>query len=176
MNFVPIEGDSAPFAGDGKGFPGGITQNRNNDALVGKKNVTSIALEIPIACLGSTNGVVGVWSTASLPQAVLRTPNPTYTTPALEGGAYVQVSRLGMPLVNELVIGLKDKNLFNAVKPTADSALANYVTNPTIPAILGRAVSRACQSNAWHQLHNPCADEFSSCRSGCNVSDGYQDT
>ena len=41
-----------------------------------------------------------------------------------------------MPLVNELVIGLPDKNLFNAVKPTADAALADYVTNPTFPEIL----------------------------------------
>ena len=41
-----------------------------------------------------------------------------------------------MPLVNELVIGLPQKDLFNAVKPTADGALADYITNPTYPAIL----------------------------------------
>lgn len=50
-NFVPIEGDSAPGAHDGGGFPGGITQSRTSDELVGKKNVTSIALEVPISCL-----------------------------------------------------------------------------------------------------------------------------
>jgi len=77
-----------------------------------------------------------VWSTASLPQARLLRPNPTYKSTALEGGAYVQVSRLGNPLVNELVIGLPDKDLFNAVKPTSDGALLAYVTNPTFPAIL----------------------------------------
>ena len=137
VNIVPIEGDSAPFANDGRGFPGGIRQNRANDELVGKKNVTSIAVEVPISCLtGSGNGVIGIWSTASLPQAQLRTPSPTYTVPAVQGGAYVQVSRLGMPLVNELVIGVNQKDLFNAVKPTADSALIDYVTNPTFPAIL----------------------------------------
>jgi hypothetical protein len=137
VNYVPIEGDSAPFAGDGKGFPGGITQSRNNDDLVGKKNVTTIALEIPTTCLvGSGNGVIGVWSTASLPQARVLSPNPTYAAPTVQGGAYVQVSRLGMPLVNELVIGLKDKDLFNAAMPTQDSALAGYVTNPTFPALL----------------------------------------
>jgi hypothetical protein len=137
VNYVPIEGDSAPFAGDGKGFPGGITQSRNNDDLVGKANVTSIALEIPTSCLvGSGNGVIGVWSTASLPQARVLSPNPTYVKPTVQGGAYVQVSRLGMPLVNELVIGLKDKDLFNAAMPTQDSALAGYVTNPTFPALL----------------------------------------
>lgn len=137
VNYVPIEGDSAPGAGDGGGFPGGITQSRANDDLVGKKNVTSFALEVPITCLtGSGNGVIGAWTTASLPQVQLRDPSPTYAAPSVQGGAYVQVSRLGMPLVNELVIGLPQKDLFNAAKPTADGALADYVTNPTFPAIL----------------------------------------
>jgi len=137
VNFVPIEGDNDPVYGNGSPFPGGITQSENNQELINKKNVTSIALEIPTACLtGTGNGVIGVWSTASLPQARLLRPNPTYKSTALEGGAYVQVSRLGNPLVNELVIGLPDKDLFNAVKPTSDGALLAYVTNPTFPAIL----------------------------------------
>ena len=61
---------------------------------------------------------------------------PTYLQPSLQGGSFAQVSRLGMPLVNELVIGLPSKDLFNAVKPTADSALAQFVTNPTFPELL----------------------------------------
>jgi hypothetical protein len=48
----------------------------------------------------------------------------------------VQMSRLAMPLVNEVVIGLKDKDLFNSAEPTQDSALATYVTNPTLPELL----------------------------------------
>ena len=123
VNAVPIEGS--------------IAQSMDNQELIGKKNVTSLALEVPTSCLtGAGNGVIGVWSTASLPQAKLAKPNPTYKAPALYGGAYTQVSRLGMPLVNELVIGLPDKDLFNAAKPTQDAALADYVTNPTFPAIL----------------------------------------
>jgi hypothetical protein len=39
-------------------------------------------------------------------------------------------------LVNEIVIGLKDKDLFNAAEPTQDGALASYVTNPVFPALL----------------------------------------
>ncbi len=137
VNYVPIEGDSAPFAADGRGFPGGIKQSRNNDDLIGKKNVTSIALELPISCLkGAGNGVIGAWSTASLPQARLLDPTPTYPAPVIQGGAYVQVSRLGMPLVNELVIGLSKKDLFNAAEPPGDAALGDFVTNPTFPAIL----------------------------------------
>lgn len=137
VNFVPIEGDSAPGAGDGKGFPGGITQNHANDEIMGKKNVTSIAMEVPISCLtGSGNGVIGGWTTASLPQARLIDPNPGYTHPTVSGGAYTQVSRLGMPLVNELVIGLPDKDKFNASDPSGDAQFAAYVTNPTFPEIL----------------------------------------
>lgn len=137
VNYVPIEGDSAPFAGDGKGFPGGITQSRTNDDLVGKYNVTSIAIELPTSCIvGSGNGVIGVWATSSLPQARVLNPNPTYVKPDANGGAYVQVSRLGMPLVNELVIGLKDKDMFNGFTPSQDSAFGAYVTNPTFPALL----------------------------------------
>ena len=99
--------------------------------------MTSIALELPISCItGSGNGVIGGWSTASLPQARLLRTKPTYATPAFQGGAYVQVSRLGMPLVNELVIGLSKKDVFNAGKPTGDAALGDFVTNPTFPAIL----------------------------------------
>ena len=137
VNYVPIEGDSAPGAGDRRGFPGGITQSRANDDLVGRLNVTSLAIEVPTACLtGTGNGVIGGWTTASLPQAVLRDPTPTYANPTVNGGAYVQVSRLANPLVNELVIGLPQKDLFNAAEPTGDAALADYVTNPTFPAIL----------------------------------------
>ncbi|MBW3560220.1 MAG: DUF4331 domain-containing protein, partial [Proteobacteria bacterium] len=66
----------------------------------------------------------------------LSRPNPTYQTPARHGGAFVQMSRLGMPLVNELVIGLPQKDLFNAAEPPGDAALADYVTNPTFPVIL----------------------------------------
>ncbi|MBC8130575.1 MAG: DUF4331 domain-containing protein [Rhizobiaceae bacterium] len=137
VNFVPVEGDSAPGANDGGGFPGGITQSRDNDDLVDKANITSLALEVPIACLvGAGNGVIGAWTTASLPQAQLKDPSPTYEQTALYGGAYVQRSRLSAPLVNELVIGLKDKDLFNAAEPTIDAALLDYVSHPTFPAIL----------------------------------------
>jgi hypothetical protein len=137
VNFVPIEGDNDPVYGNGTPFPGGITQSPDNQELIGKKNVTSIAMEVPTACLtGTGNGVIGVWSTASLPQARLLRTAPTFATPALQGGAYVQVSRLGMPLVNEIVIGLPQKDLFNASQPAGDAALADYVTNPTFPAIL----------------------------------------
>lgn len=103
------------------------------------KNVTSIALELPIACVtNGTDPVVGGWTTASLRQGRLLNPNPgsDNTSASLEGGPWVQVSRLGMPLVNELVIGLKDKDKFNASRPRDDGQFADYVTNPTLPALI----------------------------------------
>ena len=138
VNFVPIQGSNDPVYGDGSaGFPGGITQSAANQELIDAYNITSLAIEVPITCLtGAGNGVIGVWASASLPQSRLLKPNPTYESPATQGGSFVQVSRLGMPLVNELVIGLPKKDLFNAVKPTADGALADFVTNPTFPEIL----------------------------------------
>ena len=137
VNFVPLQGAPDEDYSSGPDFPGGITQSQTNQELIGKKNVTSLILEVPITCLtGTGNGVIGVWSSASLPQSRLLSTSPTYLNPDQQGGAFVQVSRLGMPLVNEVVIGLPQKDLFNAVKPTADAALADYVTNPTFPAIL----------------------------------------
>ena len=73
------------------------------------KNVTAIALEVPTACLSNgTEPVIGGWTTASVRQGRLINPSPRGSTPSKEGGAWTQVSRLSAPLVNEVVIGLKD--------------------------------------------------------------------
>jgi hypothetical protein len=103
-------------------------------------NVTSIALEVHKDCLTSgSEPVIGGWTTASLRQARLLNGQPAAGHQASEkpGGAWVQVSRLGQPLVNEAVIGLKDKDRFNASKPKDDGQFLDYVTNPTLPALLG---------------------------------------
>jgi hypothetical protein len=112
------------------------------------KNVTAIAMEVPISCL--TNGsekVIGGWTTASVRQGRLINPEPKGGNASKEGGAWAQVSRLGMPLVNEVVIGLKDKDQFNASKPSGDGQFIDYVTNPTFPALVeilfGSAGARA---------------------------------
>ena len=136
VNFVPVEGDSAPGANDAGGFPGGITQNRANNQ-VDDANVTTLALEVHKSCLtGSGNGVIGGWTTASLRQGRLLNPVATFTRPDVKGGPWVQVSRLSMPLVNELVIGLPDKDRFSSSEPKNDGQFGTYVTNPTLPALL----------------------------------------
>lgn len=107
-------------------------------------NVTSLALEIHKGCLTQGNEpVIGAWTTASLRQGSLLDPTPRkgHQTTAITGGAWTQVSRLGMPLVNEVVIGLPDKDRFNGSKPKDDGQFADYVTNPTLPALLEIALA-----------------------------------
>ena len=92
-------------------------------------NVTSIALEVPIDCIRTkADPVIGVWTTAAMP-ARLRSDSD-------DRDAYIQVSRLGNPLVNEVVIGLPDKDKFNASRPAEDAQFLKYVTHPSLPVLL----------------------------------------
>ncbi len=105
-----------------------------------KTNVTTLALEVHKDCLtAGGESVIGGWTTASLRQARLLNGNPGKGNDKSEkaGGAWTQVSRLGNPLVNEVVIGLPDKDKFNASSPKDDAQFLTYVTNPTLPALLG---------------------------------------
>jgi len=107
-------------------------------------NVTTLAIEVPTSCLvAAGDPVIGGWTTASLRQGSLLSaaPKSGHQTAAIVGGAWTQVSRLGMPLVNEVVIGLPDKDKFNASKPKDDGQFANYVTNPTLPALVEIALA-----------------------------------
>jgi hypothetical protein len=104
------------------------------------KNVTTIALEVPIACVtSSASPIIGAWTTAAVHQTKTFNASPAsgLYAGATGSGGFVQVSRLSAPLVNELVIGLKDKDKFNASRPVDDAAnFADYVTNPTLPALI----------------------------------------
>ncbi|HEX4917241.1 MAG TPA: DUF4331 domain-containing protein [Limnobacter sp.] len=103
------------------------------------KNVTTLALEVHKDCLAAAGDtVIGGWTTASVRQFQVGDGVPArgHQTSEKVGGAWVQVSRLGMPLVNEVVIGLKDKDRFNATKPSGDGQFLSYVTNPTLPALI----------------------------------------
>ncbi|HEY3801118.1 MAG TPA: DUF4331 domain-containing protein [Kofleriaceae bacterium] len=102
------------------------------------QNITTLAIEVPASCLtaSATSPVISGWTTSSMRQARVLNPSATFTTPSREGGAWVQVSRVGMPLVNEIVIGLPDKDKFNGSEPKDDAQFAAYVTNPTLPALV----------------------------------------
>jgi hypothetical protein len=111
-----------------------VIGNRNgaSNATEGK-NITSLAMELPIACITAGSPIIGVWTTSSTPRS---RGNASPPNQAINYRNYEQVSRLGMPLVNEIVIGLKDKDAFNASEPRDDGQFATYVTNPTLPALL----------------------------------------
>jgi hypothetical protein len=120
----------------------GVPPADNNvfDSLAGF-NVHSIAIQVPIASLTATgsrpgsatdpNAVIGVWSTASRPSVTVRNG-----AEEAHSGRYVQVSRLGNPLVNEVVIPRGLKDTFNAIPPTQDAAALPAVLDPEVPKLL----------------------------------------
>jgi hypothetical protein len=130
--------------------PPGVNARQLAPNSVGGYNVTSLVLEVAASCLTSgSDPVIGGWTTASIRQTHVVNPVPQSaqsaasvgpvsqpTGPTIEGGAWAQVSRLGMPLVNEVVIGLPDKDRFNASEPKNDGQFADYVTNPALPVLL----------------------------------------
>jgi hypothetical protein len=116
---------------------GATTYNCVPDPLAGK-NITSLELEVPAACLTTGGGtVIGGWTSAYLHQGRVLNPTATYTVPAAEGGPWVEVSRLGNPLVNEVVIGLPDKDKWNGSALADDVAnFGKYAEYPTLPELI----------------------------------------
>ncbi|HEY5624439.1 MAG TPA: DUF4331 domain-containing protein [Gammaproteobacteria bacterium] len=160
VNFVPLEGDSAPGAGDGGGFPGGVTQDPERNILA-RDNVTSIALEIHQDCLTSgSDPVIGAWTTSSLRQVNILNPAPTFDKPEVSGGAWVQVSRLSAPLVNELVIGYDTKDRFNSSEPKDDVQYLTFVTNPALPLILDVLFRDAVNATLGTSFENLAPSNF----------------
>jgi hypothetical protein len=123
-------------------FGGGALGAMNGVNSTSAVNVHSIALQLPIATIAKggvaptnaalTTSVVGVWTTASRQTATMRnaTGKPTYS------GPYIQVSRLGNPLFNEVLVGLGDKDQWNASPPSGDSVYAAGVDNPVLSQLL----------------------------------------
>ncbi|AZP23196.1 DUF4331 domain-containing protein [Streptomyces aquilus] len=101
---------------------GGNLTEVGNDTLKGY-NVNSIALQVPTDMITESKHqpIVGIWSTTQRRNAQ---------------GYYSQVSRLGNPLVNEVVNPLKDKDKFNASSPWYDGQFLKNVTNPELPKLI----------------------------------------
>ena len=115
------------------------------DAL-GRFNTHSICIQVDISTLQKANKpvsmaanildadyVVGIWASASRPKT--KTLNTTGGE-SVESGAWVQVSRLGMPLTNEAVIPIGKKDIWNSMSPYQDldslSSFGNYFYNPEL--------------------------------------------
>ena len=89
----------------------------------------------PVSGPDANNAVVGVWSTTE--RRKIEVTNADFDSNAGSRGRWVQVSRLGNPLVNEVVIpaGMKDK--FNRTRPHKDAAnYGQYVVEPELAKIL----------------------------------------
>ncbi len=118
---------------------GGNLKEVGQDTLAGY-NVNTLSLQVPKTALAANanatdNPVIGVWSTTERMGASVTSSSP--------GGAvtdgFVQVSRLGNPLVNEVVVPLKYKDAFNGLTPDKDHTVAPVVAkvlDPILPGLI----------------------------------------
>ncbi len=104
-------------------------------------NVHSIAIQVPITDLTSggtkPSGVydpkatIGVWGAAYRHKLHIQRQHRQ-----VDSGPWVQVSRLGNPLVNEVVNPISEKNRWNTFAPVQDSMFAKYVAHPELARLL----------------------------------------
>jgi hypothetical protein len=109
-------------------------------------NVHSIALQIPIVWLTSTGSTpgpmpkdptdpkssIGIYTAAFRRKARIREGEKD----DVESGPWVQVSRLGNPLFNEVIVPMGRKDEWNATRPLADKGFKKYVAHPELQALL----------------------------------------
>ncbi len=104
-------------------------------------NIHTIAIKVPIWRLtkdgsvpsdpASLKSVLGIWGGASRRKVQVRDGNGTKLS-----GPWVQVSRLGNPLFNEVIVPVGDKDRWNAVDPSDDKDFAKYVKQPELAKLL----------------------------------------
>jgi hypothetical protein len=99
------------------------------DGLAGF-NVHSIVLQIPKSRLVVNDPTIGIWS------STYRQRTTVLGNGGGTSGPWVQVSRLGMPLVNEVVIPVGKKDTFNASPPSQDAQFGSFVLNPEMAALI----------------------------------------
>jgi len=104
-------------------------------------NVHTVALQVPIAELTrdrsvptdpmSGTAVLGIWASAERQKALVRDHDRTHTA-----GPWIQVSRLGNPLFNEVIVPMAEKDEWNALSPSRDKEFAKYVAQPELARLL----------------------------------------
>jgi len=116
---------------------GGHLKEVGQDTLAGY-NVNTIAIQVPFKDVtlngnATRNPNIGIWSTAERPRVRITGSTATSTS------KWVQVSRLGNPLVNEVVVPAGLKDAFNALPPVKDASIAPVVArvkNPEVPKLI----------------------------------------
>jgi Domain of unknown function (DUF4331) len=105
-----------------------------DDTLAGF-NMNAFALQVPMSTLtkgGDGSGIVGIWTTALRPRVRVQRSDGSQSFT----GSFVQLSRLGMPLVNEVVIPVGKKDRFNGSRPKNDGQFASHVLDPELPHVV----------------------------------------
>jgi hypothetical protein len=122
-------------------------QNFATDTVSGYA-VNSIAIEVPISMLTRTSKIepatsaaatIGVWATTSRPRTTVRRS----PLPAQSGGSYLQVQRMGNPLINELLVGTGYKDRFSMDHPKNDSQFADFFLDPALARIVNALTNGA---------------------------------
>src|SRR6185437_1905981 len=134
-------GDLRGFAGaHAGGAAAGLMNGMPGVNSTADVNVHTLALQIPLDQLtrstpsgpGDPAAVIGVWTTASRQRVRVR-GNGEYAENDFGSGPWTQVSRLGNPLTNELLIGIGDKDRWNALPPTSDGGpFFGYFAKPLL--------------------------------------------
>jgi len=139
----------------GTGVPGVFTDSQYNadgknfsaDDVSGF-NVNSIAIELPISLLtkdgkqhaaGDALAVLGAYATTSRPRVKVYSGRPGARAEFFGDGDdddYVQIQRMGNPLINELLIGTGDKDKFSMSAPKNDAQFANYLLDPLLARVI----------------------------------------
>ena len=97
-------------------------------------NVDCIAIQVPISSVTiSGHPTIGVWTSASRQRVTLWDADRGEN---VNSGPFRQVSRLGNPLINEVIIALGDKDRWNALPPAGDKQFAHYYAQPGLASLL----------------------------------------
>jgi Domain of unknown function (DUF4331) len=139
-------GDLRGFAGDHLGGPAaGLMNGMPGVNSTADVNVHTLALQIPVGELtrstpsgpGDPAAVIGVWTTASRQRVRVWGRGQGGWDGGFGSGPWTQVSRLGNPLTNELLIGIGDKDGWNTQPPTSDGGyFLDYFAKPLLPQLL----------------------------------------
>jgi hypothetical protein len=148
------------------GVPGVFSDAQNNtDDLnfapddVAGYNVNTIAIELPITLLtqdsqvhaaGDAKAVIGTYATTSRPRTKAYSDKPGGK--AKLANSYVQIQRMGNPLINELIIGTGDKDKFSMSEPESDANFANYLLDPLLARVINAAYGGAVKIPAAPRL------------------------
>ena len=94
--------------------------------------VHTYAVQVPIAGLKATNSTIGVWASVERKKTTVR------GAVTRSSGNWVQVDRLGNPLVNEVIIPTGSKDLWNSYQPWSESKFKQYYTSPILAAVINK--------------------------------------